>query len=1784
MDSSDSYDPGETRESDTVFQQTGQISFDDVLESVEEFSVLSVLGRGGFGTVYLAFDTTLEREVALKVPHRNLVQKKRAADNYLREARAIASLDHHAIIPVYRVSRTPEIPCYIVTKRIRGCHLGKYREQSRPPFRKIAEIMATVADALGYAHQHGIVHRDVKPGNILIDEEERPYVADFGLALRDADPQASSSYAGTPSYMSPEQARGEGHRVDGRSDLFSFGSVLYEMLTGQRPFRSADRAELYEKILYSEPDHPSELNPQIPLELARICMKLLSKSVSDRYSTAELVAAELRSVGESESLSRTSPSLHSESTVSGRTEQTQQSSQGDTLPTVIPKGLRSFSMHDADFYPQLLPGPYDREGVPESIRFWLAKLDPNGTENNVSVGLVYGPSGCGKTSLVRAGILPRLPTDVHAIYVQATAHETEKELIAQIESRIGPSESHRSANDVHESFAALRRSQRSHTVIFIDQFEQWLFTHPDSARTSLTRALRQCDGVYLQCILMVRDDFWMGVTRLMQALDIPIVEHQNVMAADLFDQQHARRVLAKFGAAYGKLPESPELLSATQNKFLDAAVGYLESNGRVICVQLALLTEMLKNRTWDNTAGLFGDGGTGLGMRFFEETFDSDSTPRRIQIHADGSLRVLRALLPDVGSPLKGTVRSEDDLWAASGYGDRSHFRQLVTILDRELHLITPTDRQDDESLSGDSSSSELMTTGYQLTHDFLVAPIQQWVDYHSRSTKSGKARLRLEEFSELYRFHPRPQSLPTFNEYLEIRRFTNRSSYNESQQSMMSAATKRHGRTALLFLACSALLIASVIWFRNQFNRHQMEMANRSFTEQLLVAETSDAIEMVPTARENPAVRAQIQVLFNGEDVTKQERMRAALVLADQDAEASKQLIDGLLNASADEVSAITSQLSVVNEQGRTYLLSLWNSSTLSPAQTIRAASIMANEPSLLHHIENEEVADQITRWLLKENPIWISDWAQALRPASKALVSSAASFLRSGNEREASVNAVNLIVDWAGEDSELLVSLVPHARTTELSVLCDSLKQRSSESLTLLQRAWNDFQLITAPQADPTLPWGSPWWCVGNRAPIDLATGDSIAEQLSKTLKNYEWIGGNHAVMVQQIPLGELETTNDQLIEIGYRIASVSTYGSSGSSFLFGLWVRDGIASRHAIGCTAQELREINDKNRSDRFLPDAITAYRTETGDKRYNGFWISVPNNNLIDADIYVDVVANQHEQQGWQRLGDRGMWLNRCAVFAREADGSDYFTSVRWKTAKDIGYTDDWNQNALEHKQMQTHARSLKLVSGQRGLVVPGLADQNNDESGVVAIWWKDLPVEAEMIDYCARREHLRLARKRIAEGWYPVSIDATTLSEDLTPLFRSNWWRGLPSYAERTLNGNQRRNIAVACFLLGDPEPLSSALKADNDPELRGAAIESFRKYRLDPEWLLIQIQNIEASETLRRACAMALALVETDGISNLLRDQVNACLRSHYHSSGPGLRSALESVATAWGLQVEDDTSALIDGEIQSVMGDRLVVIQPDQPIWLGSPENEPGRDGQKEPLVPVELSHAYAVATKHVTVDQFMQFQPDHAYAKDYAPTTDCPMVDVSWFDAVRYCRWLSEKEGIPESEMCYPPIDQIKPGMQLETNFLDRIGYRLPTEAEWEYACRGGSTSSRWFGFDPDRLDDHAWTAKNSGYILHPVAAKLPNDYGLFDMLGNAMDYCHTKKAAFPIRPIGPISDPGAQDLFVNENDLMINRGGAVLYQPLDARAAQRDSHGVKARRVYLTFRIVRTVHQD
>src|SRR5437868_7324933 len=191
-------------------------------QKLGKYELLDTVGHGAFGTVYKARDPELDRVVAVKVPRAGNLAGPHELDRFLREARSVAQLRHPSIVAVHEVGQYDGLP-YLVSDFVQGVTLADLLSARRPGFREAAELVAAVADALQYAHEQGVVHRDVKPSNIMIDEAGRPHLMDFGMAKRDAGDVTltlDGQVLGTPAYMSPEQAGGEGHRVDGRSDLY----------------------------------------------------------------------------------------------------------------------------------------------------------------------------------------------------------------------------------------------------------------------------------------------------------------------------------------------------------------------------------------------------------------------------------------------------------------------------------------------------------------------------------------------------------------------------------------------------------------------------------------------------------------------------------------------------------------------------------------------------------------------------------------------------------------------------------------------------------------------------------------------------------------------------------------------------------------------------------------------------------------------------------------------------------------------------------------------------------------------------------------------------------------------------------------------------------------------------------------------------------------------------------------------------------------------------------------------------------------------------------------------------------------------------------------------------------------------------------------------------------------------------------------------------------------------------------------------------------------------------
>ena len=354
------------------------------------------------------------------------------------------------------------------------------------------------------------------------------------------------------------------------------------------------------------------------------------------------------------------------------------------------------------------------------------------------------------------------------IYVEATSQDTEVRLIKALRRRFPTIPA---ASSLPEIFDGMREDQwvpkNKKLLLVFDQFEQWLHARGPSVDEQLIQALRHCDGKRLQALCLVRDDFWLATTRFKNALDIELIDGHNLMLVDRFDLDHARKILSRFGHAYERLPAAPSELSPDQNRFLDRAIDGLAEENRVISVRLSLFAEMFKNRDWTTNELKKVGGIAGVGETFLEETFASRTALKKYKTHDVAARAILEELLPknrEGGSEIRGTMRTREDLFEVSTYKNRpDEFDSLLILLDKELRLITPANP--DTTDLGENGAFD--QRHFQLTHDYLVPSVKNWLTRKKKETWRGRAGLRISELAAQYALSKEKRHLPSFSEFV---------------------------------------------------------------------------------------------------------------------------------------------------------------------------------------------------------------------------------------------------------------------------------------------------------------------------------------------------------------------------------------------------------------------------------------------------------------------------------------------------------------------------------------------------------------------------------------------------------------------------------------------------------------------------------------------------------------------------------------------------------------------------------------------------------------------------------------------------------------------------------------------------------------------------------------------------------------------------------------------------------------------------------------------------------
>lgn len=856
-------------------RQHSSAELTDLPVSVGRYRITKRLGTGGFGTVYLGFDDRLGRPVAVKVANRPQQNGDENADRFLQEARAAAALNHPHIVQLYDADRDAR-GYFVVMEYIEGTTLAdELKKTGVLPLPRTLLVIEQVLTALGEIHGIGMVHRDVKPNNVMLTSRDVVKLTDFGLAVRGDSPAwLSHERAGTLLYMAPEQVLGENHRLDGRTDLWAVGVMLYEMLVGRTPFNGKDRQRVYQQILAGNfrplRSHRADIHPR----LEYICTRCLSRAMADRYTRAEEMREELealRALMESapeefsaSSLTLSHVDLREKETISDRGYSDSSPRRGEMR--VVPKGLRSFDAADASFFSQLLPGPYDIEGRAPIVRFWMGWLLQTSSEPTSRVGLIYGPSGSGKSSFVKAAVIPQLSAQAIPIYHDFHAANPIDALKARLKSSFPECAT---VPDLTAMLAAIRNANPQRTVVlFLDQFEQYLLRTELSLNHELIQALRQCDGSSLRAILLVRDEYWTQASRCMQLIEVPLHDDQNATSIPLFDVRHAARVLEAFGRAYEALPASPAPLSESQKQFIDQAIAGLAEDEQVICVRISLFAELMRARDWEPKT-LREIGGTqGAAVRYLQESLEAKYAPAGRRALLGPCRELLRAMLPVNVGEIKATSLPLTQWLDAAGMEDTPTARSAVEVLERDLRLVTSLVNEVDGQ------------PAYCLTHDYMLAPLQTWLSDSDRMTFRGRAGLKLRELATSYDRTASPRHLPSTFEWLAILWSIPASRRRPSEQRLLKAASKRVAVRGSVALVGIMAMLMTVLFVREQRARNErLQLAKVDNLLQVsLEADSSQLREFLDQLKQEQAYARQ-QALTVPITNDPRQRMRMALI-----------------------------------------------------------------------------------------------------------------------------------------------------------------------------------------------------------------------------------------------------------------------------------------------------------------------------------------------------------------------------------------------------------------------------------------------------------------------------------------------------------------------------------------------------------------------------------------------------------------------------------------------------------------------------------------------------------------------------------------------------------------------------------------------------------------------------------------------------------------------------------------------------------------------------------------
>jgi formylglycine-generating enzyme required for sulfatase activity len=548
-----------------------------------------------------------------------------------------------------------------------------------------------------------------------------------------------------------------------------------------------------------------------------------------------------------------------------------------------------------------------------------------------------------------------------------------------------------------------------------------------------------------------------------------------------------------------------------------------------------------------------------------------------------------------------------------------------------------------------------------------------------------------------------------------------------------------------------------------------------------------------------------------------------------------------------------------------------------------------------------------------------------------------------------------------------------------------------------------------------------------------------------------------------------------------------------------------------------------------------------------------------------ARVYSEVAAARArtDAQESQLYVERAISLLKRAI----ADGYDDYGSMR------IDESLDALRPRPEFDQLLGNGRTSQLYCAQ---------------------WWPSDAFRSTGFHGLNPREHLRHCEGLIRRGYRPASLSVALFGKERVAA--SVWHLPLVPDERKEKLALQQVNVALALLKMKQARRVWPLLAHRPDPRLRSYLIHRFSPSGVAPAILINRLDSeleqppmSDVDWSMARALLLALGEYAelTDGERERLTQRLVRLFEEH---PDPGLHAAAEWLLTQWDRKsrLRDVNMKLataeFDGERRwyvTRQGQTMVVLDARHPFTVGSPSWERNRT-ISETLHRCRIDRQFAIANREVTVEQFRKFDPDFGHQQMHRyPYPDCPVGGVTWYECVAYCNWLNQQEGIPEQQWCYMPNENGKyqAGMRLAPDCLKRTGYRLPTEAEWEFACRAGAGTARYYGETEALLGEYATFGENSRELTCPAGKRKPNDFGLFDMHGNLWNWCNNTLVIYSgsVHPCDDVEEA----VVVRDTDRRVTRGGGFSYGAGALRSASRGSKIPSDRGNNFGFRLARTL---